>query len=112
MHRFKSAFVPLLATVVALTISAPAFALICTDAPAVFVTNVNQLFASGSRWRFSVYRYPCEGLVIHDAYYTPRLGTEYKVLFRASISQIHVPYETGSPRFHDLTTSIDGLGNN
>jgi len=40
------------------------------------------------------------------------LGTEYKVLFRASISQIHVPYETGSPRFHDLTTSIDGLGNN
>src|SRR5262249_22434837 len=112
MYRFKSPFVPFVALVAALASSAPAFAVICTDAPPVFVTNVNQLFASGSRWRFNVYRYPCEGLVIHDAYYTPRFGTEYKVLYRSSIAQIQVPYETDEPRFQALTTSISGLGNN
>jgi primary-amine oxidase len=82
----------------------------CPGGPPTPVTTVNQVFSSGSRWRFSVQRWPCQGLVFNDVKFTPKGGVERTVLHRANIAQIHVPYHPGSPRFHDLSTSIDGMG--
>lgn len=93
-----------------LSMSSEAEAAPCQTGAPTTVTTVNQVFSSGTRWRFSVQRWPCEGLVFNDVRFTPRGGVERAVLSRANIAQIHVPYHPGSPRFHDLSTSIDGMG--
>jgi primary-amine oxidase len=82
----------------------------CADGKAVSVVDIDHRFPIGTRWRFRVDRCAREGLVFTEALFTPRDGVERAVLFQASVAQIQVPYDTGSPRFRDLTVSTAGLG--
>jgi primary-amine oxidase len=70
--------------------------------------QVDKVMASGARWQMCWERRSSEGIVLHDVTYTPVGGTPVEVLGRASLAEIHVPYDPGSPRFHDL--SDYGLG--
>jgi primary-amine oxidase len=49
-------------------------------------------------------------LTIGPVFFTPAGGASTEVLFRGTLAEVHVPYHTGSPRFHDVTSSTDGLG--
>jgi len=71
-----------------------------------------QNFASGTQWTMSLGDTPCEGLLPLFANFRPRNGVSRSVLYRGSISQIHVPYSPGSPRFRDVGISTAGLGAN
>jgi len=82
----------------------------CSDRPPTYVTSVNRLFGSGSRWEFALHRYQCEGLVISSAFYTPAGGSRRQVLATGRIAQIHVPYLTGSLHYFDITYDTDGMG--
>lgn len=82
----------------------------CPGGACTRVATVDHTFPLGTRWRFSVDRCPCEGLVFNDVSFTPKGGVERLVLHRAGIAQLHVPYNAGSPRFHDITVDTDGLG--
>ncbi|WP_224361948.1 copper amine oxidase [Hyalangium versicolor] len=82
----------------------------CSPAACTGYTQIDQTFTSGTRWQFTVQSCPCEGLVIGMASFTPRGGMTRLVLAEGSISEIHVPYVTGSPRPLDVTNA--GLGFN
>jgi primary-amine oxidase len=82
----------------------------CTDPTETFVTTVTRTFTSGSSWSIGVSRRACEGLAIGPVFFTPAGGASTEVLFRGTISEVHVPYHSGSPRFLDVTASTNGLG--
>lgn len=82
----------------------------CTGGQCAAIASIDHTFPLGSRWRFSVERCPCEGLVFTDIRYTPRNGVERLVLRRANVAQIHVAYHAGEPRFQDLTVATEGMG--
>jgi primary-amine oxidase len=90
---------------------APAHAA-CPNSTETPITTVSRTFASGSSWSVAVNFSTCEGLVLGPAHYTPAGGTPLKVLHRASIAEVHVPYHTGTPRYKDVTLSTSGLGSN
>ena len=48
------------------------------------------------------------GIVLRDIYFTPPGGVSQRVLAEGSIAQVHVPYDDGTARFHDITD--DGFG--
>jgi primary-amine oxidase len=77
------------------------------DGPAV---NVSRSFPSGAAWSFDVSIAPCEGLVLSKVRYTPSGGTERLVLDRATLAEVHVPYDNSAARFLDVTDSTSGLG--
>jgi primary-amine oxidase len=97
------------ATVIATTSSARAQ---CVDPSETFVTTVTRTFSSGSSFSIGVSRRTCEGLAIGAVTFKPAGGTPRKVLARATIAEVHVPYHTGSPRYHDATSGTAGLGAN
>jgi primary-amine oxidase len=107
MKPFRWFSWPLLAFAFGMVAADNASAQLCSG---VNLVDVN--FTAGTRWRFCWEMRQREGLVVFDAHYTHRNGTERQVLFRASVAQAHVPYHTGSPRFRDLTISTSGLGAN
>ena len=84
----------------------------CTDPSETSVTTATRTFSSGSSWSIGISRRACEGLALGPIVYTPAGGVARTVLFRATIAEVHVPYHSGSPRFHDVTSSTDGLGVN
>ncbi|MGV9771870.1 copper amine oxidase [Streptosporangium sp. NPDC003464] len=43
-----------------------------------------------------------EGLVLTKVVYTPRGNSPVSVLRSTALAQIHVPYDSGSPRYHDI----------
>jgi primary-amine oxidase len=86
----------------------PAWA--CTNPASTLVANVNHVFPVGSQWQFSVNRHGCLGLDFLGIFYTPAGGVTNKVLHRASLAEVHVPYVKGNPRFLDLTQDTQGLG--
>lgn len=73
-------------------------------------TNVTRTFASGAKWSFNVGSAPCEGLVIRLATYTPFGGVDRFVLNRATLAEVHVPYDNNAARFLDVTDDTSGLG--
>src|SRR5688572_7121244 len=77
------------------------------DGPAV---NVSRTFDSGAAWSFDVSLAPCEGLVLSKVSYTPSGGRARLVLDRATIAEVHVPYDNNAARFLDVTDSTSGLG--
>lgn len=81
----------------------------CPGGPCVFVASVDHTSPLGTRWRFDIENCPCQGLRFVKVHFTPKGGVERRVLADASVAQIHVPYDTGSPRFRDVTAST-GLG--
>lgn len=70
--------------------------------------QVDELLDNGARWQMCWERRDAEGIVFHDVTYTPDGGQPVEVLGRASLAQIHVPYDDDGARFHDL--SDYGLG--
>jgi primary-amine oxidase len=82
----------------------------CTDPSETFVTTVTRTFSAGSSWSIGVSHRACEGLAIGPVSFTPAGGTPRQVLFRGTLAEVHVAYHTGSPRYHDVTSSTDGLG--
>jgi len=84
----------------------------CVDPTETFVTTVTQTFSAGSSWSIGVARRACEGLAIGPVFFTPAGGTSQEVLFKGTISEVHVPYHTGLQRFHDVTSATSGLGAN
>jgi primary-amine oxidase len=71
--------------------------------------RVDEVMANGSRWQMCWERRETEGIVLHDVTYTPIGGQPIEVLGRASLAQIHVPYDDNGARFHDV--SDYGIGN-
>src|SRR5262245_28363695 len=84
----------------------------CADPSETFVTTVTRTFSAGSSWSIGVARRACEGLAIGPVFFTPAGGTSQEVLFKGTISEVHVPYHTGVARFRDVTSSTSGLGAN
>ncbi len=70
---------------------------------------VDEQFDNGARWQLCWEQRDWDGIVLRDLYYTPPNGTPQRVLAQGAISQVHVPYDDGYPRFHDVTD--DGFGN-
>jgi primary-amine oxidase len=71
--------------------------------------QVDRIMANDARWQMCWEVRNNEGVVLHDVTYTPDGGTPVEVLGRASLAEIHVPYDDNGARFHDL--SDYGLGN-
>lgn len=109
MKRFIFLFASLLTTAF-VGLAAPSYA--CSGGPDAFVTTASRSFSAGSAWNVGVYRSPCEGLVLRGVNYQPFGGASTIVLFRASIAEVHVPYDNNIVRFFDVTTSTAGLGAN
>ncbi|MCB0081842.1 MAG: PKD domain-containing protein, partial [Caldilineaceae bacterium] len=70
---------------------------------------VTQSFANGARWQLCWEQRNLDGILLRKVYFTPPGGIQTQVLAMASISQVHVPYDDNSARFHDITD--DGFGN-
>jgi primary-amine oxidase len=70
--------------------------------------QVDEVLASGARWQMCWERRNNEGIVLHDVIYKPVGGQPVEVLGRASLAEIHVPYDDNGARYHDL--SDFGLG--
>lgn len=70
---------------------------------------VDQILSNGARWQLCWEQRTLDGIVYRDIYFTPPGGTSRRVLAEGSISQVHVPYDDNSARFHDITD--DGFGN-
>jgi primary-amine oxidase len=77
------------------------------DGPSV---NVSRTFASGAKWSFDVQMTPCEGLMLSNVRYQPAFNPEMQVFARASLAEVHVPYDNNAARFLDVTDSTNGLG--
>src|ERR1700687_1572673 len=104
-------FVLSVSCVVCLSLAGEVAAQCSVQVPASTIP-ITQNFASGTQWTMSLGDTPCEGLIPLFANFKPRNGVSRTVLYRASISQIHVPYSPGSPRFRDIGISTSGLGAN
>jgi hypothetical protein len=70
---------------------------------------IDKSFANGARWQLCWEQRNLDGIVLRDVYFTAPGGTQHRVLAQGSISQVHVPYDDNSARFHDITD--DGFGN-
>lgn len=82
----------------------------CEGGPDGPTVNVSRSFPSGSAWSFDVSMAPCEGLVLSRVRYTPFGGEARMVLDRATLAEVHVPYDNNAARFLDVTDSTSGLG--
>src|SRR4051812_43310585 len=65
--------------------------------------QVDEVMTNGARWQMCWERRANEGIVLHDVTYTPIGGQPVEVLGRASLAEIHVPYDDNGARFHDLS---------
>ncbi|MBB5962984.1 copper amine oxidase [Planomonospora venezuelensis] len=65
---------------------------------------VDRRLPNGARWRLCWEMRTIEGLTLTDVAYTPAGGRETSVLRSTALAQIHVPYDSGEPRFHDIGT--------
>lgn len=111
--RFRPATVTaVLALLAVLTVVLPALppaadAADPTSCSGVF--RIDQSLQNGGRWQMCWELRGLEGVVLHDVTYTPPGAAPVEVLAEASVAQIHVPYDDGQYRFHDV--SDYGLGN-
>ena len=70
---------------------------------------VDKSFTNGARWQLCWEQRNLDGIVLRDIYFTPPGGSQQRILAEGSISQVHVPYDDNTARFHDITD--DGFGN-
>ncbi|GAA0921199.1 copper amine oxidase [Nonomuraea longicatena] len=64
--------------------------------------QVDQTLPNGARWQMCWEMRTVEGLTLRNVVYTPKGGPAVGVLHSAALAQIHVPYDSGEPRFHDI----------
>ena len=62
--------------------------------------------AIGANWTVCWEIRANEGLVVSNAYFTKPPNVDRRVLAEGSIAQIFVPYETGTPRYHDVAYGL------
>jgi len=86
-----------------IAIANPASALECSTQ-----FQIQQSFANGAQWEMCWEEQNREGMVLRDIHYTSPAGVKRRVLYQASVAQIHVPYDDDGARYHDV--SDYGLG--
>ncbi|MEV8634022.1 copper amine oxidase [Streptosporangium sp. NPDC051023] len=64
--------------------------------------RVDRVLPNGARWQMCWEMRNIEGLTLTEVVYTPKGNGPISVLRSAALAQIHVPYDKGSPRFHDI----------
>src|SRR5262245_51791279 len=75
------------------------------------VQDVTRNFSTGAAWRFTIAHDNCAGIRLTAVQYKRPGATAFTpVLASANIAEIHVPYNVGSPRFLDISSSTSGLG--
>ena len=70
--------------------------------------TINERMPNGSRWSMCWEERSREGVILRAVQYAPPGGESIFILSQANMAQIFVPYDSGSPRIHDLTDF--GLG--
>ncbi|WP_327089770.1 copper amine oxidase [Nonomuraea sp. NBC_01738] len=96
-----AAFVVAAASVTPLP-DAPAPAAAETPPPCGSDHRVDQTLTNGARWQMCWEMRTIEGLTLSRVTYTPKGGVPVSVLRSAALAQIHVPYDSGEPRYHDI----------
>ncbi|GIH92534.1 hypothetical protein Psi01_31640 [Planobispora siamensis] len=66
--------------------------------------RIERTLPGGAAWRLCWEMRTIEGLTLADVVYTPVGGAPISVLRSTALAQIHVPYDSGEPRFHDIGT--------
>lgn len=95
--RFALAvFVAVAGSITPVSVSAPAAA--ACSSPYL----VDETLPNGARWQLCWEMRTIEGLTLNKVVYTPKGGTPVSVLRSAALAQIHVPYDSGEPRYHDI----------
>ncbi|MGV9597520.1 copper amine oxidase [Streptosporangium sandarakinum] len=64
--------------------------------------RIDQAMPNGARWQMCWEMRNVEGLTLTKVAYTPRGSRAVSVLRTAALAQIHVPYDSGTPRYHDI----------
>ncbi|MGJ6962320.1 copper amine oxidase [Streptosporangium sp. G11] len=64
--------------------------------------RVDKTLPNGARWQLCWEMRNVEGLTLTRIVYTPRNQRPITVLRSTSLAQIHVPYDRGRPRYHDI----------
>ncbi|WP_242676472.1 copper amine oxidase [Streptosporangium minutum] len=82
-------------TAVAQAVRAPA-------APCSAPYRIDRTLPNGARWQLCWEMRNIEGLTLTKVVYTPKGNRPVSVLRSAALAQIHVPYDSGSPRYHDI----------
>jgi primary-amine oxidase len=65
--------------------------------------RIDKTMSNGARWQMCWEIRALAGLVLTKVTYTPRGGRPTQVLSRASLAEMHVPYDIGQPRYFDLS---------
>jgi primary-amine oxidase len=71
-------------------------------APCSAPYRIDETLPSGVRWQLCWEMRNVEGLTLTKVTYTPPGGRPISVLRSTALAQIHVPYDSGEPRFHDI----------
>jgi primary-amine oxidase len=66
--------------------------------------RVEKTLKNGARWQMCWNIDRSTGVVLSDVTYTPNRGTPTRVLKSASLAEVHVPYDSGQPRFYDVSS--------
>lgn len=72
------------------------------SAPCNAPYRVDKTLPNGARWQLCWEMRNVEGLTLTRIVYTPRGHRPITVLRSTSLAQIHVPYDRGRPRYHDI----------
>jgi primary-amine oxidase len=64
--------------------------------------RIDETLPNGTRWQMCWEMRNIEGLTLTRVVYTPKRHSPTRVLRSTSLAQIHVPYDSGEPRFHDI----------
>ncbi|MEU7455112.1 copper amine oxidase [Streptosporangium roseum] len=64
--------------------------------------RIDRTLPNGARWQLCWEMRTIEGLTLTKVVYTPKGNRPVSVLRSTALAQIHVPYDSGSPRYHDI----------
>ncbi|MCC4314241.1 copper amine oxidase [Streptomyces malaysiensis] len=81
--------------------AAPARASAAPSCPAA--ERIDTTLKNGARWQMCWDIDRNTGAVLSDVIYTPNRSTPTRVLKSASLAEVHVPYDSGQPRFYDVS---------
>ncbi|WP_406312312.1 copper amine oxidase [Streptosporangium sp. NBC_01639] len=72
------------------------------QAPCSAPYRVDKTLPNGARWQLCWEMRTVEGLTLTKVVYTPKGSRPVSVLRSTALAQIHVPYDSGNPRYHDI----------
>jgi primary-amine oxidase len=65
--------------------------------------QIDVTLKAGTRWQMCWTNDRTTGPVISDVVYTPNMGRPTEVIASASLAEVHVPYDSGDPRYYDVS---------